>query len=151
MVNGKPAFKPEVQELLNKDRSAFDKKYGASFTFWMLMDTNMNLQWAPPSVEPYKQPEDWTKGKTKGFSQYDNIKPTGTSAEGIASGQIDKIWGKTLPKLLLASQMRNSTSCLLAFWKIAEKQDMTKLWPISKKPMRKTLRKLNSSPNDLIR
>ncbi|MBJ8192207.1 ABC transporter substrate-binding protein, partial [Bacillus cereus] len=103
MVNGKPAFKPDVQELLNKDRSAFDKKYGASFTFWMLMDTNMNLQWAPPSVEPYKQPEDWTKGKTKGFSQYDNIKPTGTSTEGIASGQIDKIWGKTLPKLLLAS------------------------------------------------
>jgi putative aldouronate transport system substrate-binding protein len=67
----------------------------------MLMDTNMNLKWAPPSVEPAKQPEEWTKGKTKSFSQYDNINPTGTSEEGIASNKIAQNWGKTLPKLLL--------------------------------------------------
>nr|WP_223192668.1 extracellular solute-binding protein [Paenibacillus sedimenti] len=101
-IGGKDQFKPEVLELLNKDRSAFDKKYGSSFTFWMLMDTNMNLQWAPPSVEPIKQPEEWTKGKTKSFSQYDNIMPTGTSEEGIANDKIAKAWGKALPKLLLA-------------------------------------------------
>lgn len=103
MVDGKETFKPEVLDLLNKDRTAFDKKYGASFTFWMLMDTNMNLKWAPPSVEPAKQPEDWTKGKTYGFSQYDNTVPTGTSAEGIANSKINQAWGRTLPKLLLAS------------------------------------------------
>jgi putative aldouronate transport system substrate-binding protein len=68
----------------------------------MLMDTNMNLQWAPPSVEPIKQPEDWTKGKSKSFSQYDNIVPTGTSEEGIANTKMAQAWGKTLPKLLLA-------------------------------------------------
>ncbi|MFM9277114.1 type 2 periplasmic-binding domain-containing protein [Paenibacillus jiagnxiensis] len=103
MVDGKETFKPEVLDLLNKDRTAFDKKYGASFTFWMMMDTNMNLKWAPPSVEPAKQPEDWTKGKTFSFSQYDNTIPTGTSAEGIANSKIDQAWGRTLPKLLLAS------------------------------------------------
>lgn len=101
-INGKDQFKPEVLDLLNKDRAAFDKKYGSSYTFWMLMDTNMNLQWAPPSVEPIKQPEEWTKGKSKSFSQYDNIVPTGTSEEGIANTKIAQAWGKTLPKLLLA-------------------------------------------------
>jgi putative aldouronate transport system substrate-binding protein len=100
-INGKDQFKPEVVDLLNKDRATFDKKYGSSYTFWMLMDTNMNLKWAPPSVEPAKQPEEWTKGKTKSFSQYDNINPTGTSEEGIASNKIAQNWGKTLPKLLL--------------------------------------------------
>ncbi|REE85282.1 putative aldouronate transport system substrate-binding protein [Paenibacillus taihuensis] len=101
-VDGKATFKPEVLDLMNKDRSAFDKKYGASFTFWMLMDTNMNLQWAPPSVEPSKQMEDWTKGKTKSFSQFDQIDPTGNSEEGIAHTKIDQTWGKTLPKLILS-------------------------------------------------
>lgn len=101
-IDGKDQFKPEVLELLNKDRSAFDKQYGASLTFWMMQDTNMILQWQPPSVEPFKQMEDWTKGKTKSFSQYDNINPTGNSEEGIASSKIAQTWGKTLPKLLLS-------------------------------------------------
>lgn len=101
-IDGKDQFKPEALELLNKDRSAFDKQYGASYTFWMLMDTNMNLQWVPPSVEPSKQLEDWTKGKTKSFSQFDQINPTGNSEEGIANTKIGQLWGKTLPKLLLA-------------------------------------------------
>lgn len=101
-IDGKDQFKPEVLDLLNKDRSAFDKKYGASYTFWMLMDTNMNLKWAPPSVEPSKQLEDWTKGKTTSFSQFDQINPTGNSEEGIANSKIGQAWGKTLPKLILS-------------------------------------------------
>lgn len=101
-IDGKDQFKPEVLDLLNKDRSAFDKKYGSSLTFWMMQDTNMILQWQPPSVEPFKQMEDWTKGKTKSFSQYDNITPTGNSEEGVASNKIAQTWGKTLPKLLLS-------------------------------------------------
>ncbi|MGN7357861.1 extracellular solute-binding protein [Paenibacillus sp. SAF-054] len=101
-IDGKDQFKPEALELLNKDRSAFDKKYGSSLTFWMMQDTNMILQWQPASVEPFKQMEDWTKGKTKSFSQYDNINPTGNSEEGVASTKIAQTWGKTLPKLLLS-------------------------------------------------
>lgn len=101
-VDGKPQFKPEVLELLNTDRAAFDQQYGASYKFWMLMDTNMNLQWAPPAAEPFKQMEDWTKGKTMSFAAYDGINPTGTSAEGVASSKIAQEWGKTIPKLLLA-------------------------------------------------
>src|SRR5690606_17161545 len=54
-IDGKDQFKPEVLELLNSDRTAFDQKYGASHTFWMLMDTDMQLQWQPPTSEPFKQ------------------------------------------------------------------------------------------------
>ncbi|TQR99018.1 extracellular solute-binding protein [Paenibacillus ottowii] len=141
-VNGKPAFKPEVLELLNKDRSAFDKKYGASSTFWMLMDTNMSLQWAPPSVEPYKQPEDWTKGKTHSFSQYENIKPTGTSAEGIASGQIDKIWGKALPKLLLASSDEEFDQLFARFLEDRRKAGYDKVLAYQQKAYEENLKKI---------
>jgi putative aldouronate transport system substrate-binding protein len=101
-IDGKDQFKPEVLNLLNTDRTAFDKKYGSSYTFWMLMDTNMNLAWAPASVEPSKQMEDWTKGKITSYSKYDGIDPTGDSEEAIASTKIKELWGKTLPQLLMS-------------------------------------------------
>lgn len=101
-IDGKDQFKPEVLDLLNKDRAAFDKQYGASHTHWMLMDTNIMLQWAPPTAEPAKQLEDWTKGKTISYAVFDGINPTGDSDEGVAANTIAQLWGKTLPKLLMS-------------------------------------------------
>ncbi|WP_176444835.1 extracellular solute-binding protein [Paenibacillus herberti] len=101
-IDGKDQFKPEALELVNKDRAAFDQKYGSSFTYWMLMDTNMNLQWAPPSVEPAKQMEEWTKGKSISMAEFDNLDPDPTSKEGVARSKNDRSWGKALPKMLLA-------------------------------------------------
>ncbi|MNK21830.1 Lipoprotein LipO precursor [compost metagenome] len=102
-IDGKDQFKPEVLDLLNKDRSSFDKKYGASFTFWMLMNTNITTQWNPVQVEPFKQLEDWTKGKTVSASQFELLDPLGNSPEGIINNKIGLLRGKTLPKLLMAS------------------------------------------------
>ncbi|MCJ7840595.1 extracellular solute-binding protein [Lederbergia sp. NSJ-179] len=102
VVDGKPQWIPEVLELLRSDRTAFDQKYGASHTFWMLMDTDMQLQWQAPTEEPMKQLEDWTKGKTESFTVFDDITPQGTSTEGVANSKIAQEWGKTLPKLILA-------------------------------------------------
>lgn len=101
-IDGKDQFKPEVVDLLNKDRTAFDQKYGASYKYWMLMDTNMNLQWAPPSVDPAKQLEDWTKGKSISMSEFDGLDPSPESKEGVANSKNLRLWGKTLPQLLLA-------------------------------------------------
>ncbi|WP_276356006.1 extracellular solute-binding protein [Cohnella caldifontis] len=101
-IDGKDQFLPEVLKLRDTDRSAFDKKYGSSLTFWMQQDTNMILQWQPPSVEPFKQLEDWTLGKTKSYSEFDLINPPANSKEGIALTKIANEWGKALPKLLLA-------------------------------------------------
>ena len=101
-IDGKDKFKPEVLTMLNADRSAFDKKYGASVKFWMIMDTNMMLKWAPTAVEPSKQMEDWTKGKTFNYSQFENINPQNDSNEGVSLIRITDLWGTTLPKLLMA-------------------------------------------------
>lgn len=102
-IDGKDQFKPEVFELMNKDRSAFDKKYGSSFTFWMLMNNNIADQWAPKSVEPFKQLEDWTRGKTHSISEFDQIDPLANSPEGIILAKVKELRSKTLPKLLMAS------------------------------------------------
>jgi putative aldouronate transport system substrate-binding protein len=101
-IDGKDQFLPEVAALLNSDRGSFDKKYGASHTFWMLMDTNVTPAWAPPAVEPFKQMEDWTRGKAHSFSQFDQLDPVGSSEEGIMNDKVKTEWGKVLPKLLLA-------------------------------------------------
>lgn len=101
-IDGKDQFLPEVEQLLQSDRGVFDKKYGASHTFWMMMDTNITPAWAPASVEPFKQMEDWTRGKTQSFSQFDQLDPQGNSEEGIMNGKILQEWGKALPKMLLA-------------------------------------------------
>ncbi|WP_068620887.1 extracellular solute-binding protein [Paenibacillus tuaregi] len=101
-IDGKDQFKPEALEVLNKDRSSFDKKYGASFTFWMLMNTNITTKWNPAQVEPFKQLEDWTKGKIVSGSQFELLDPLGNSTEGIINNKIGLLRGKTLPKLLMA-------------------------------------------------
>lgn len=101
-INGKDQFLPEAFDLMNKDRSAFDKKYGSSFTFWMMQDTNITAQWAPESVEPYKQLEDWTRGKTVSVSAFDLLDPPNNSEEGIILTKIKDLRSKTLPKLLMA-------------------------------------------------
>jgi putative aldouronate transport system substrate-binding protein len=101
-IDGKDQLKPEAFDLMNKDRSAFDKQYGSVFTFWMLQNTNITDQWAPQSVEPFKQLEDWTKGKSISASVYEQIDPTGNSPEGIIGTKVKELRGRTLPKLLMA-------------------------------------------------
>ncbi|MBN9654717.1 extracellular solute-binding protein [Halobacillus sp. GSS1] len=101
-VNGEKQFLPEVLDQLQSDRGSFNQKYGASYTYWMLMDTNRYLEWAPDPVAPLKQSIDWTKGKTVNFSRFEGIEPTGTSEAGIAASKIEEEWGRILPLLLLA-------------------------------------------------
>lgn len=101
-IEGKDQLLPEVAKLRDTDRDAFDKKYGASHKFWMLMDTNITPAWEPPAVEPFKQMVDWTIGKAKSFSQFDQLDPQGNSEEGIINTKILQEWGKVLPKLVLS-------------------------------------------------
>jgi len=100
-VNDKDQFKPDIVEYMTKPDSDFGKKYGANNTFWMLADNNMQTKWAVPTKEPFKQMEDWTKGKVVSYSKYDGTTPTGDSEEAIAAVKINELWGKTLPKLLM--------------------------------------------------
>lgn len=45
MEDGKPVEKQEILDLLNSDRSAYDKKYGADNTYWMMQNNVMQLDW----------------------------------------------------------------------------------------------------------
>jgi putative aldouronate transport system substrate-binding protein len=101
-IDGKDQFLPEALALLNSDRAAFDKQYGGSFTFWMLMNTNITAQWETPPVEPFKQMIDWTKGKTVSASEFELLDPTGNSPEGVIGTKLGLLRGKALPQLLMA-------------------------------------------------
>lgn len=101
-IDGKDQFLPEALKLMNSDRAAFDKQFGSSFTFWMMQNTNITDQWKPESVEPFKQLEDWTKGKSINTSEFQLIDPTGNSPEGIIATKLKQLRGKTMPKLLMA-------------------------------------------------
>ncbi|MFB9327985.1 extracellular solute-binding protein [Paenibacillus aurantiacus] len=102
-IDGKDQLLPEVKHLLNTDRQAFDNKYGGSYKYWMLMDTNMNLAWMTGmDAEPAKQIKEWTRGKTISMTEFDNLDPDPTTKEGIAQTENTRLWAETLPKLLMA-------------------------------------------------
>lgn len=102
MVDGKPVVKPEVKEMLQTDRAAYDKTYGADDTFWMLQDLAMQLQWSEGPQEPLKQLEEWTYPYTTFLSQYEGLTPAVGTEEEVIALKVDRLWGETLPKLLLA-------------------------------------------------
>ena len=141
-IDGKDQFLPEVAELLNSDRGAFDKKYGASHTFWMLMDTNTTLAWAPPAVEPFKQTEDWTRGKSHSFSQFDQIDPQGNSEEGVMNTKILQEWGKVAPKLLLAKSDAEFDQIWNDYLKKRDELGYAKVWEYKQKKYEEHMAKL---------
>ncbi|MDF2835660.1 MAG: transporter substrate-binding protein [Paenibacillus sp.] len=101
-INGKDQFLPEVKQLMDTDGGQSSREDGVNFKYWMLMDTNIRTQWEPPASGPNAQPTEWTKGKSVSFSLYDYLNPTGTSEEGIMATKISQLWGRALPKLVLA-------------------------------------------------
>lgn len=100
--DGTEGFIPEVQELLNSDRAAFDKQYGAAVKYWMLMDNPMMSKWQGDPVSPYKELSEWTKPYATSFAAYENIDPLPFDPEGIIGAKLASEFGKALPKLLKA-------------------------------------------------
>lgn len=118
-IDGKDQFLPEVMQLLNTDRQAFDSKYGGSYMYWMLMDTNMNLAWMTGmDAEPSKQIAHWTRGKTVSTSEFENLDPDPTTKEGIAVGKNTRLWAETLPKLLMSKSDAELDRLFAEFMKV---------------------------------
>lgn len=101
-VDGVPKMKDEVKQLLQTDRTAYDKQYGADACYWMLQDNAMALSWAEPKPEPMGQLESWTYPYIVSTSAYESTIPADTEESDIKN-KIDNEWGIVLPKLLLAS------------------------------------------------
>jgi len=101
MVDGKPVIKPEVDKLKNTDMPAFKEKYNTYGEIWMF-NSSMLETWAPTPVEPFKQYQDWSKGKSFHYGVYDNNRPAGDTDEGEILQKAENKWGEILPKLLMA-------------------------------------------------
>lgn len=101
-VDGKEQFLPEVAEVLKRDRGEFDRKYGASVKFWMLMDNPMFAQWESELESPFKEMTEWTYPYAVSYAQYDNIDPLPFEKEGIIGAKLGTLFGKTLPELIMA-------------------------------------------------
>ncbi|SFA98440.1 putative aldouronate transport system substrate-binding protein [Cohnella sp. OV330] len=147
-IDGKDQFLPEVEHLLNTDRQAFDSQYGGSYMYWMLMDTNMNLAWAPPDSDPAKQIADWTKGKTISMSEFDNLDPDPTTKEGIAEDQNTRLWAETLPKLLMSKSDAEFDQLFAEFMNATtEDPEHEAILASRQAAYERNVRKLMSSPN----
>lgn len=102
VVDGKPKFTKEVEEMLAGDRGAFNSKYGAASKYWMLMDSSMISQWETPPETPMKELINWTRGKTVSYATFDDIAPIKTDPESRIATKLGSIFGKALPELLVA-------------------------------------------------
>ncbi len=101
MVDGEPAIREEVQELLDTDRAEYDRLYGADNAYWMLQDNSMQLDWRREPSGPVGDLEKWTYPYTHYLGQYE-VSYSADTAAGDANQRINKLWSETLPKLLLA-------------------------------------------------
>ena len=100
-VDGKAVLKDEVKKLLTTDRKKYDEVYGADDAYWMLQNNVMQLDWMPEKQYPLNQMEEWTYPYTRYLGEYEVTKQDDSEMSRINS-RIDKLWGKTLPRLLLA-------------------------------------------------
>ena len=100
-VDGEPIVREEVSALLNTDRTAYDRIYGADNTYWMLQDNRMQLKWRQEPGETVRQIMEWSYPYVVYNGQYDAFLPNG-SREAYEDKKIERLWSETLPELLLA-------------------------------------------------
>lgn len=143
VINGKEQFKPEVVDLLNKDRIAFDNKYGAASTYWMLEDGDLVQKWTPDNEEAIKMISDWARGKTYNYSLFDNVYTYDDSEEGVAFSRISTKWGSTLKKLLIAKNEEEFNSILNEFIIYRKEQGWDKLQKYAQQKYEENKKKLN--------
>lgn len=101
IIDGKAIVRDDVLELLNTDRKEYDRIYGANDAYWMMQDNVMQLQWKQKPMEPMAQLQEWTYPYVIYNGQYDSLIPS-KSHYINADNRIKELWGKTLPRLLLA-------------------------------------------------
>lgn len=139
--DGSVTINPEVKELLNSDRAAYDAAYGADNAYWMLQNNVMQLDWMPPTEEPLAQMEQWTYPYKAYLGQYD-IYLDASSEAGVASAKIDKLWSETLPRLLLAESDESFDAILNTYVKQRNALGYKKLMAIETQQVEENKKKL---------
>jgi putative aldouronate transport system substrate-binding protein len=103
VVNGTPAWTPEMEQLNLTDKNRQETEYGFDYTYWMLMDSAWAEQYPSalaPSVEPAYV---WTRPYVRSYAQYDNLELVPGSEEALIRDDVQRRWGRDLPRLLLTN------------------------------------------------
>lgn len=119
MKDGVPAVRPQVKELLSSDRKAYDERYGADNTYWMMQNNMMQMKWKKETDPVIRQLQEWTYPYTAYTSQYSTNFNGDTVLAALEEKQ-QKIWGDTLPKLLLADSDQEFDRILDEYLKLRE-------------------------------
>ena len=144
VVEGKVVLKEEVKKLLSTDRQAYDALYGADNQYWMLQNNVMQLQWGIGLEEPLKQMEEWTYPYATYLGQYDvSIKED--SELGRINSANRNLWGRTLPRLLLAASDEEFDEILADYVKEREALGYEKLLAEETRQMQKNKERLGIS------
>ncbi|MCD7956665.1 MAG: extracellular solute-binding protein [Lachnospiraceae bacterium] len=117
VADGDCVVREEVQELLNTDRTAYDRLYGADNAYWMLQNNVLQLKWkqsTDASEDPCLAMEEWTYPYTQYLGQYELSFSLDTDV-GYSWNAIQELWGDTLPELLLAESEEAFDEILAAF------------------------------------
>lgn len=121
IIDGKPRMKEEVSRLMNRDFREYKRIYGGNSAYWMLQDSVAQLKWRPPLEPPMGQLLEWTYPYTTYLGQYETHFDF-NSPEGEANQQIQLLWSKVLPRLLLAPTEEEFDRIFEGFLK--ERQDL---------------------------
>ena len=119
MKDGVPVVRPQVKELLSSDRKAYDERYGADNTYWMMQNNMMQMKWKTETDPVIRQLQEWTYPYTAYTSQYSTNFNGDTVLAALEEKQ-QKIWGDTLPKLLLADSDQEFDRILDEYLKLRE-------------------------------
>ena len=57
--DGKPVLRDNIKQILDTDRAAYDREYGADDAYWMLQDNVMQLQWKQEPSPATAKLEEW--------------------------------------------------------------------------------------------
>ena len=141
MKDGKPVLKDDVKKLLDTDREAYDRIYGADDAYWMLQDNVMQLQWEQEPSPATAQLLDWAKKYIVYNGQYDVVFPAGSN-EAEVDDRISDLWSETLPALLLAPSEQEFDQILESFQQKRDEMGFTELMEKKTEHMQEAKKKL---------
>lgn len=140
--DGNPRMYSEVEELLKTNRTEYDRLYGADSCYWMLQNNAMAAKWQGTLPEPLGQMQEWTYPYTVYTSQYDVMFEAGTKENEI-NMRIKKLWGETLPRLLLAESDTEFDQIMEEFCQERDALGFNELQEVKTVQMHENMRRLD--------
>lgn len=98
---GYAALTEGTKDLYFGDYAAYVQKVGANNTYWMLEDLAMQSQWPLEMPSALTQPQQWAQQYTFYGAPYE-IGSAGSGELTAIDENCKKLWGDTLPQLLMA-------------------------------------------------